>query len=243
MDQDFGICLLRAIKCRPGLYYGGGDMSVLDFLMEYAPITNLVSSFLGATIAVFLGGYLRERGRQLAIRHDFEHLTEQLAENTTLTKSIESRLSQADWLGRSEFEYRCQQLSELYGPLYGYLKTTHDLYDLWTGGRLHDRNLDVKRLLAEQNDAIVSLVRSKVHLLDDGEMPPSLIRLITSSIVWNLYCSISEEGALPPALSSDERVRYPIDVIAYVASKTEEIKRRRDELYSRFAFPQPAMPR
>jgi hypothetical protein len=36
-------------------------MSVLDFLKEYASITNLISSFLGATIAVFLGGYLRER--------------------------------------------------------------------------------------------------------------------------------------------------------------------------------------
>jgi hypothetical protein len=65
-------------------------MSVLDFFREYAPVTNLISSFLGATIAVFVGGYLRERGRQLAIRHDFEPLREQLAENTTLTKSIES---------------------------------------------------------------------------------------------------------------------------------------------------------
>lgn len=116
-------------------------MSVLDFFREYAPVTNLISSFLGATIAVFVGGYLRERGRQLAIRHDFEPLREQLAENTTLTKSIESRLSQADWLGRSEFEYRCQQLSELYGPLYRHLKTTQDLYDIWMGGALRDKNL------------------------------------------------------------------------------------------------------
>ena len=127
-------------------------MKVLDFLKEYAPLANLISSFLGATVAVFVGGYLRERGRQLAIRHDFEHLREQLAENTTLTKSIEGRLSQADWLGRSEFEYRCQQLSELYGPLYGHLKTTQDLYDIWMDGALHDKNLDVKKLLSEQND-------------------------------------------------------------------------------------------
>ena len=242
MGRDFKICL-PCNKMRTGSLIRGGDMSVQEFFRDYAAVTNLISSFLGATIAVFLGGYLRERGRQLAIRHDFEHLRAQLAENTTLTKSIESRLSQADWLGRSEFEYRCQQLSELYGPLYGRLKTTQDLYDIWMGGALHDKNLDVKRLLSEQNDAIVSLIRSKVHLLDDGEMPSVLIRLITSSIVWNLYCPVSEEGVLPPALSSDERVKYPIDVIGYVANKTEDIKRRRDELYSRFAFPQPATSR
>jgi len=215
-------------------------MSVLDLMREYEPLTHLVSSFLGATIAVFVGGYLRERGRQIAIHQDFENLRRELAENTTTTKSIESRLSQADWLARGEFDYRCQQLSELYGPLYGHLKTTQDLYDIWMSGALHDKNLNVKKLLAAQNDTIVSLIRSKVHLLDDGEMPQVLSRLITSSIVWNLYCPISEEGTLPSELTADERVRYPLEVIKYVTGKAEQIKRRRDELYRQFAFPQPS---
>jgi hypothetical protein len=97
-------------------------------------------------------------------------------------------------------------------------------------------NLQVKKLLEVQNNLIIDLIRSKVHLLDESEMPPCIMRLITSALVWNLYCPTGEEGALPPELAKDDRVKYPFEVIRYVEDKTEEIKKKRDHLYSKFAY-------
>jgi hypothetical protein len=210
-------------------------MNFGTLLQEISAVTVLSSAF-GLTVGALLTGFFTQKGRDVAITRNFENLKKQVAANTEITKGIETRLSRADWLGKEEFEYRCQQLSELYGPLYGHLKTTQDVYQLWKTGKMRAVNLPVKKLLEEQNNLMVSLIRSKIHLLDEGEMPDCVVRLITSMLIWNLYCPISEEGALPPELAEHERIKFPVEVIAYIANKAEEIKHRRDMLYSEFRF-------
>jgi hypothetical protein len=213
--------------------------SVWNWLPQWtygAMFASGLGAILGATLGALFTGFFTERGKQVAITRHFQELKKQLAANTELTKGIEGQLSREEWFGKGEFEYRCQQLSQLYGPLYGHLKTTQDLYELWVAGKLKAVNLPIKQLLARQNDLIIDLVRSKIHLLDEDEMPPCMLRLITSALIWNLYCPISEDGSLPSELAQDDRVRFPVQVMEYVVSKTEEIKRKRDELYARFAF-------
>lgn len=201
-----------------------------------AALASGLGAILGATLGALFSGFFTERGKQVAITHHFDELKTQLSDNTRITRGIERQFASEDWFAKGEFEYRCQQLSQLYGPLYGHLKTTQDLYDLWMGGKMPNVNLQIKKLLAGQNNLIIELIRSKVHLLDENEMPPCIVRLITSALVWNLYCPTSEEGTLPPELAKDDRVKYPLEVIDYVDNKTEEIKKRRDQLYSNFAY-------
>jgi hypothetical protein len=199
-------------------------------------IEGIVAGGVGGTVVAFLRGFFGESGRQRAIERNFENLKQQLRQNTELIKEIENRFLMEDWFEKGEFEYRCRQIAELYGPLYGYLKTNKDLYELWMAGKMHPVNWQIKQLLADQNKMIIDLVRSKVHLLDEGEMPPCLIRLITSALVWNLYCPVSPEGGIPPELSQDERVKFPAEAVQYIFQKTEEIKRKRDDLYRTFEF-------
>jgi hypothetical protein len=192
-------------------------MNLGALVQEISAVTVLSSAF-GLTVGALSTGFFTQKGRDVAIKRNFENLKKQVAANTEITKGIETRLSRADWLGKEEFEYRCQQLSEFYGPLYGHLKTTQDVYQLWKTGKMRAVNLPVKKLLEE------------------GEMPDCVVRLITSMLIWNLYCPISEEGALPSELAEHERIKFPVEVIAYIANKAEEIKHRRDMLYAKFRF-------
>jgi len=194
----------------------------------------ILAGAVGATLGALLTGFFTEWGKQFAVTRNLEKLQKQLTENTELTKRVEARILMEDWFEKGQFEHLCQQLSQLYGPLYGHLITTGDLYDLWRDRKIDAMNLPIKKLLEEQNTLIINLIRSNVHLLDEGEMPPCLTRLITSALVWNLYCPTSEEGKIPPELAEDLRVKFPVEAIQYVVQKTEEIKKKRDHLYSRF---------
>jgi hypothetical protein len=210
-------------------------MDLGTMFQSIAPIALLSGAF-GATLGALLTGFFTQRGKDIATRQNFDELQKQLSANTETVKGIEGRLLRIDWLGREEFQYRRQQLSEFYGPLYGLLKTTQDIYHLWRSGKMQTMNLPVKKLLEQQNNLTIALVRSKVHLLDEGQMPDCLVRLITSALVWNLYCPISNDAELPRDLAEHERVKYPTEVITYVVEKTEKLKKRCDELLQEAAF-------
>src|ERR1700752_4433724 len=118
--------------------------SVWNWLPQWtygAMFASGLGAILGATLGALFTGFFTERGKQVAITRHFQELKKQLAANTELTKGIEGQLSREEWFGKGEFEYRCQQLSQLYGPLYGHLKTTKDLYELWVAGQLKAVNL------------------------------------------------------------------------------------------------------
>jgi len=198
---------------------------VQEVATHQAALASGLAAILGATLGALFSGFFTERGKQVAITNHIEELKTQLSDNTRITRGIERQFASEDWFAKGEFEYRCQQLSQLYGPLYGHLKTTHDLYDLWMGGKMPNVNLRIKKLLEDQNNLIIGLIRSKVHLLDENEMPPCIVRLITSALVWNLYCPASEEGALPPELAKDDRVKYPLEVLIMLRIRQKKLRK------------------
>jgi hypothetical protein len=53
-----------------------------------------------AAIAAVSGAYLKERGKNLATKADFEALKEQLRTNTELVETIKSDVGQRDWARR-----------------------------------------------------------------------------------------------------------------------------------------------
>ncbi len=164
-------------------------------------------------------------------------LQQQLRENTAITKSIEQSFSRDDFLWRSELEYRERQLAELYGPAYGYVKTSKELYDLWREGKTPEINLTVKRWLTEQNQFMRALLISKTHLIDSSKMPDCMTRFATSTLIFDFYASPTEEGNVPKVLVEDNRTKYPEEFENHIIETTERLKERIDQLHAKYAMP------
>ena len=145
-------------------------MSFSDFLN----IPSLIGSALGATVFGWLGAYVAVKGKNFATRADVEFLHTELRENTEIVKSVDQKFSRSEVLWRGELAFRQQQLAELYGPLYGLLKSQEEMYSLWMEGQMNEKNLDVKKLLSTHNERIRELMVSKAHLIEGSVMPELL---------------------------------------------------------------------
>jgi hypothetical protein len=205
---------------------------------DYWPVLSPILGALGgATVIAFSKRYLEERAKTLATKHDIGELQKQLRENTEIAKGVEQTYARADVLWRSELEYRERQLSELYGPAYGYVKTSKDLFHLWVEGKTPEINLTVKRWLTKQNEFMRDLLISKSHLIEGTQMPESMCRFATSTLVFDFYASPTEEGQVPERLRSDPRAIYPHDFDEHVIETTERLKARIDQLHRKYSAP------
>ncbi len=133
----------------------------------------------------------------------------------------------------SDLEHRKAQIRDLYGPLYGLLKTNRKLYDLWIARELDEVNLKIKNLFKENNKKAVGLIIDNAHLIDESPMPDIFIKFVTSSSVWSMYCADNEEGALPGKLSDHPDIKWCQEFEDYVFRKYEEISLSLSELYKK----------
>jgi hypothetical protein len=159
----------------------------------------------------------------------------ELKENIDITKSIERTYSREVFLWRSELAYREQQLSQLYGPAYGYVMSQRKIYALWMDHKMHEVNFDVKKLLSTQNHILRDLIISKSHLIDGPQMPDSFVRFFTSTLVFDLYAAPSDAGSVPEQLKAD--ARYPDDFDDHIIKTTERLRARIEMLHAKFAAP------
>lgn len=137
-------------------------------------------------------------------------------------------------IGQSDLEFRKQQLEELYGPIYAYLKLNDTLYDLWLAKKLNGINMPLLKLFKEQNDEIMRLLATKTHLIDGPEIPPSFIRFSTCVTIWNLYTSTTPEHAQPPEVEALAETKFPDDFMVEIYSTTERLKREIDTLHKQY---------
>ena len=210
---------------------------------QWALLTAVITGFLASTIFGFLKSYIGTRGKDLATKHDLVEIQNQLKENTAITKSIERAYSRDDFLWRSELAYRERQLSELYGPAYGYVQSQNEIYDLWIEGKMQEANLPVKQLLARQNQILRDLIIDKVHLIEGSSMPACFVRFFTSTLVFDLYAAPTEIGEVPSHLRVDPRTIYPGEFNDHITSTAEQLKTRIETLNAHYApplQPQPA---
>jgi hypothetical protein len=198
-------------------------------------IVAAIAGFLCATLLGWLKAYSGEKGKIFAITQDIQKLQQQLEENTKITtkatKSIEQSYSREDVLWRSELDFRERQLSELYGPAYGIVKSEKHIYDLWMDGKMADVNLKVKEHFHEHNKIMRDLIINKANLIDGATMPDCFVRYITNSIVFDLYAVPTECGEVPQHLKDDPRVTYPFDFDDHIIKTTERLKARIETLH------------
>jgi hypothetical protein len=155
--------------------------------------------------------YFGAKGKNFATRQDIHELQRQLQENTNITKTIERTYSRDDFLWRSELAFRQQQLSEFYGPAYGYVMSQKDIYQLWMEGKMPQANFEFKRILSGQNQLLRNLIINKAHLIDGAVMPASFSQFVASTLIFDLYAAKADEGMVPGNLRDDKRTKYPDD--------------------------------
>lgn len=207
-------------------------MSISDVLN----IPALVGSALGATVFGWLGAYVAVKGKNFATRQDVQFLRNDLQANTEITKAVDQRFARSDVLWRGELTFRQQQLAELYGPVYGYIKSQEEIYRLWMAQRMVERNSEVKKLFSLQNEKIRDLIVAKAHLIEGGKMPDSFVRFVTSTLVFDLYATYGE-GDVPQHLRDDPTSAYPRDFNEHVIKVTEALKARIETLNRQYAPP------
>lgn len=204
---------------------------------DWLNVSSLMGSALGATLFGWLGAYVAVKGKNFATRQDVEFLRTDLRANTEITKSVDQKFSRSDVLWRGELAFRQQQLAELYGPVYGLLTSQEDIYELWMGGGMGEKNLEIKQLFSMQNAKIRELIVTKTHLIEGNVMPDSFIRFFTSTLIFDLYAATTNEGQVPSHLRDYPRSAYPVDFNNHVVSVTEALKARIEALNTEYAPP------
>lgn len=96
-------------------------------------------------------------------------------------------LQNRDIVGTSELEYRKQQLAELYGPVYAYVRLNSRLFESWMNGSLKEINLQILELFRRQNEEIINILSTKVHLLEGSSLPAGYIQFMSAVTIWNIY--------------------------------------------------------
>jgi hypothetical protein len=166
-NRNFGILGTGASESglKPG-NEGEGTVALWELLWGAA----------GGAIGAYGSSYFGKAGELAAIRGGLDTIKLQVTATAEATKAVEQRFSRADLVGSAEFEFRRQQLTELYGPLYATLKTTKELYDLWMAHKIPEVNGPFKLLLAAKNKMSRDLITQKAYLIEGGRMPESFNR-------------------------------------------------------------------
>ncbi len=144
--------------------------------------------------------------------------------------SVEKAIHKETLLTEADFAYRKQQLEEFYGPIYASLKLSSQLYPLWMNGHLEDVNSDVINLFHQQNNDVVTILKTKAHLIDGPDFPPEFVHFMTSATVWGMFCTRPEHSSLPESVAAIEQVKWPQEFEDHIYDKTEALKQKLDDL-------------
>jgi hypothetical protein len=131
--------------------------------------------------------------------------------------------------GAPDLEFRKQQLCELYGPVYAYLKLNQKLHEFWMGGKLKDIDREIIAQFRKQNEQIVEILSTKLHLLEGDTLPAGFTQFITAVTLWNM-CTGSREQ-LPEQVAALPEAQYPKEFEQYIFETTEHLKQTVDKLY------------
>ncbi len=135
-------------------------------------------------------------------------------------------------IGAAEIEYRQRQLAEFYSPLYAYLQGNKPVFDLWIAHRLHHINEPLKAHFREANEAMLAIIRSKSHFVDEEIFPPEMARFMTAVTIWNLFTS--QQDGLPPEVAALPDTEFPQQFPDYIFAKTKALKKDLEQLYKKY---------
>lgn len=200
-----------------------------------AVISTLISVLLAALLA-FLTAYLKRKGEQFATREDFKQLLSQAEQTTKVTESIKSHILAGASVGQSELDFRKAQLADFYGPIYARLSVSGNLYELWREQKVTEINLEIIDFFRGQNEAIINIITNRAHLIDGDGIPDVFTKYITSVTIWNFYTRRQGKPWIEDHVAKLPQARWPEEFRDYIATKTQELKRRLDLLHRKYTI-------
>jgi len=136
-----------------------------------------------------------------------------------------------------DVELRKQQLAELYGPIYSYLQLNTEIYKLWMAKKLEGINTEVVDLFQKQNQKVVEILSTKMHLLEGELLPPSFIKYMTSVTIWNIYTeNDSLNHVVPSQVAELPEAKYPDQFEEYIRKTTEHLKKELNDLRRKYGI-------
>lgn len=143
-------------------------------------------------------------------------------------------LQARETVGTSALEYRKLQLAEFYGPIYSYLKLNTQLYDIWMSGKLQDINLEIIALFRRQNEEIMNILATKLHLVEGGKPPPAFTHFMTCVTLWNIYTARRDQPWVPESVAALPQSKFPEEFQEYIYTTTEMLKEKLDDLHKKY---------
>jgi hypothetical protein len=202
----------------------------------------LVGGIAGATVGAWLGGYFQARAEGKVRRQEFAAVLDEARRTTAAVKEIEERLAQQSFVGQTELAYRERQLAEFYGPIYGAAKSTGKLWRLYMDGKLGPIAAEVTDFFRRQNEEVIQVLKTKAHLVDGPEMPPSFSAYLTSVMIYNIGTRVGN-GMTPEPVARLPEAEFPEEFLRHIVSETERLKRRLDQLYTAYRIATPDEPK
>jgi hypothetical protein len=111
-----------------------------------ALIVQFSLTLIAVAIGVFLGEYLKTRGRNLATKADFKSLVDQLRINTELVENIKAEVAQSDWAKREWTNLRRVKLEALLDKMHDCTSYIERAEFLATTGELNTDRVPVSEL-------------------------------------------------------------------------------------------------
>lgn len=143
---------------------------------------------------------------------------------------LQKVLHQENLLTETDLTFRLRQMEEFYGPIYASLKLNSQIYPLWRDQYLQEVNRDIINLFKQHNDEIITILKTKAHLIDGDQFPPEYIKFMTSATIWGIYCQRPEQPYLPENIANIEQIKWPEEFENYIFEKTEKLKKELDIL-------------
>ncbi len=198
----------------------------------------LILAAAGSAISAFFASYAKQKGEQLATKHDFDDLLRQVKRTTELTEQIKAQTSSQMRVGESELEYRKAQLAEFYGPIYAHLKVSQELYGIWMDHKLHSVNKEIISLFREQNDAIIQIITTRAHLVDGDTIPDVFTRFMTSVTIWNFFTARADKPWVDDEVAALPQAKWSHEFVQYIFTNTQQLKKRLNDLYQKYSMEQ-----
>jgi hypothetical protein len=203
-----------------------------------------VGSIIAGMVGAYFGAFLKRRGELDAVTNRFRQSLEELNVQTREIEKIKtsfagdleglkSEIRQFERVEQSELEYRKLQLAEFYGPIYAYVKLNAEIYSIWLMGKLQDIDRDILGLFRRNNEEMMRILATKIHLVEGSTIPDHFVHFATSVAIWNIYTAREVEHWVPKAVEELPQVKYPKDFNRYIIETTESLKDRLNELYEK----------
>jgi hypothetical protein len=138
---------------------------------------------------------------------------------------LQKVLHQENLLTETDLTFRLRQMEEFYGPIYASLKLNSQIYPLWRDQYLQEVNRDIINLFKQHNDEIITILKTKAHLIDGDQFPPEYIKFMTSATIWGIYCQRPEQPYLPENIANIKQIKWPEEFENYIFEKTEKLKK------------------